>query len=189
MTEVIVRILLKLGEPDHFLGVDTLTVDDGGDLPVGAAGIKADAAAVHVAADGLRNLIGGGAGLQRQIQNFQIPLIELVHKVKVKLALTVSGIALLQPLGQLRAAADGNPEAAGGPQQELHIPLHIAVIRLRHFRRAMDKGVMDGDTVLVPLQSDGNGLRRILQISGPPDTKGDKLGVQLGGMLHLIFNA
>ena len=189
MTEVVVGILLQFGEPDHFLGVDALAVDDSGDLPVGAAGVEADAAAVHMAAHGLSHLVGGRALLQRQIQNLQIPLVELIDEGKIKVALTLGGVGLLQPLRQLAAAADGHPEAAGGPQQELDITLHIAVVGLCHFGGAVNHGVVDGNPTLVPLQCDGQRLGSALQIRLAPDTKGNKGGIQLGCVLHFIVYA
>ena len=137
----------------------------------------------------LGDLVGGGAAFQRQIQNLQIPLIELVHKGEIEVTLALGGIGLLQPLSQLRAAADGDAEAAGGPQQELHIAFHVAVVRLRHCGGAVDEGSVNGNPALVPLQSDGDGLFRALQVGLPPDAEGNEAGVQLGWMLHLVFNA
>ena len=55
---VISGVGLGLGMPDHLLGVHALAVDDGADFPVGAACVKADAAAVHVSADGHGSLVG-----------------------------------------------------------------------------------------------------------------------------------
>ena len=64
-----------------------------------------------------------------------------------------------------------------------------SVIRLRHVRRAMDAGVVDGNTALVPLNGNGDGLLRVLQIGGAPHAEGDKLRVQFGRMLHVVFDA
>ncbi len=105
------------------------------------------------------------------------------------MALAVGGIGLLQAPGNLGAAADAHPEAADGPEQEFHIPLHIPVIGLSHFRGAVDEGVLHGDAALVPLHGDGNGLLRALEVGGAPDPEGNKAGVQLGSMLHFIINA
>ena len=189
MAEVVVGILVQLGEPDDLLGVDALAVDNGGYLPVRAAGVKADAAAVHIAAHRLGDLVGGGAGLQRQIKDFQLLLVELLHKAIVEFPLTAGLVSRLQFLRQLGAAADGDLKAADGPQQELHIPLHIPVVGFRHVGGAVDEGVVHGDPAPVTLHGDGDGLLRVLQVGLPPDAEGDKGGVQLGGMLHLVFNA
>ena len=153
------------------------------------SGVKADAAAVHVAAHGLRHLVGRRAFLQRQIQDFQIPLVELIDKGVVKVPLPLGGVGLLQPLGQLAAAADGHPESAGGPEQELDVPLYIPVVSLGHLRGAVNEGVMDRNPALIPLQSDGQGLFGIFQVGFPPYAKGNKGRIQLGGVLHLIVNA
>ena len=90
---VILGIGGDFGMPDHFFGVDGLSVHYGGHLSVGTAGIKADAAAVQIAADGFGDLVGSGAIFQRQVNDLQIPLIELVEerKVKMPLALGVVG--------------------------------------------------------------------------------------------------
>ena len=189
MAKVVVGVALQLGEPNHFLRVDAFPVNDSGDLAVRAAGIKADAAAVHVAAHGLGGFVGCGAGVQRQVQNFQLPLVELVEERVVKVTRAIAPVSLLQLLGQLAAAADGNPEAAGGPEQELDIALHIAVVGLRHFGCAVDAGVVNGDAALVTLQSDSDGLFSPFQVSGAPDAEGDKCGVQPGSVLHGIFDA
>ena len=101
----------------------------------------------------------------------------------------MGGVGLPQPPGKLRAAADTHPEAAGGPEQEFYISLQIAIVGILHLRRAVDKRMVDGDTALVTLQSDGDGLLRVLQIGFPPDAKGDEAGVQLRGVLHWIVNA
>ena len=115
-------------------------------------------------------------------------LVNLMEEHAIKLALTLRGVGLLQALGKLRAAADIDAEAAGGPQQELHIALHIAIVCLSHLGRAVDEGMMDGDTLIVTLYSDGNGLLGILEISLTPHTEGNKGRIQLGSMFHLIIN-
>ena len=189
MLEVIVGILVQLRQPHNFFGEDGLAIHNCGNLHVGTASIEADTATVHVTADGLSHLVALGACFQGQIQNLQITLIELVYKVKVEVTVTLGGICLLQTLSQLAAAADGNTEAAGGPQQELHIALNIAVVSFCHFGSTVDKGLMYRNTALVTLQSDSQGLGSALQVSGTPYTKRNKGGVQLGGMFHLIFDS
>ena len=164
-------------------------VDDSGNLTVGSACVETDTAAVHITAHGLSNLVCLGTCLQRQIQNLQSFFVQLLYKGIVELTLALGSIGCLQLLGQLGAAADGNTETADGPQQELHIALHIAVVCLRHFGSAVDKGMVNRNTALIPLNGDGNGLLCILQICRTPHAKGNEGGIQLGGMLHLIFNS
>ena len=186
---MVLGIRLELGEPDDLLGIDALAVDHGRDLPVGTAGVEADAAAVQIAADGLGHFIGGGAGVQGQVNDLQVALVELVEEGEFKVTFPLGVVGLFQPLGKRAAAADAHPETADGPQQELDIALHIAVVGLGHFRRAVDAGVVDGNAALVPLNGDGDGLLRVLQIGGAPHAEGDKLLIQLGRMLHVVFDA
>ena len=188
MFVVVIGVLVELGEPDDLLRVDTFAVDDSGDLSIGAACIKTNAAAIHIPAHGLRLLVGGRAAFQRKVENLQLLLVHLLDEGVVKLTLTCGGVGLLELLCQLRAAADGNLEPADGPQQELHIPLHIAVVSIAHLGSAVDEGAVDGDAAPIPFHGDGNGLLRVLQVGFPPYAEGDKGFVQLGGMLHLIFN-
>ena len=189
MLEVVIRVLLEFGEPDHFFGVNALAVNHSRNLPVGTAGIKANAAAVHMSTHRLSHFIGLRALLQGQAQNLQGCFIDLMEEGAVKMPRSVRGVVFLQPLSQIGAAAHGYPEAAGGPEQEFDIPLHIPVVGLSHFRGAVDAGVVDRDAALVPLNSDGDGLLGVLQVNFPPDTEGDEGGVQFGGVFHLVVNA
>ena len=175
--------------PDNFLGVDTLAVDHSGDLPVRATGIKADPAAVHVTADGLGALVGSGTLLQRQIQNLQRTLVELLNKIVVKGTLTCGGVGFLQLLSDGRRAADVDTETTDGPQQELHVPLHIAIIGIKHSLSAVNKGVAHRDQAVVPLHSDGNGLGSTLAVCICPNAEGDKLRIQGRNMFQFIVNA
>ena len=161
-----------------------MTVDHRGNLPVGAAGVEADAAAVQVAPHGGGGLSDLGAVLQGQIQDLQLLLVKLIEEGAVKIPLPAGGIGLLQPPGQLRAAAYRYPETAGGPQQKFHIPLHIPVIRLRHLGRAVDKGVVYRNLPLVPLHRNGNRHLGVLEVSLPPNSEGNERRIQLRGMLH-----
>ena len=187
--ELVLGIGLGLGMPDHFLGVNALAVDDSGDLTVGTAGIKADAAAVHVAADGTGGLVGSGAGAQGQIQDLQLALVELLEEVVIEEADTVSGVGLLQLLGDLGATADTDLKTADGPQQELDIAFHIAVVRISHFGSAVDIGVAHGNMTLVTLNSNGDGVLGALQISIGPNAEGDKIRVQRRNVLQIIAYA
>ncbi len=223
--ELVGGILVQLGIPDHFLGVDALAVDHSGNFAVGSACVKADAAAVQMTADGhgllvglgagiqgqiydlqmlfvqleeevvvkgalaVFLLVGLGAGIQGQIYDLQMLFVQLEEEVVVKGALAVFGVSVLQLLGDVRAAADGHPEATDGPQQELHIPLHIAVVRLCHFGGAVDEGAVDGDLALIPLNGDGKGLVRALEVCFGPYAEGDETGVEDGDVLHFVVNA
>ena len=52
----------------------------------------------------------------------------------------------------------------------------------------VDAGVMDGDTRIIALNSDGDGLLGILEVGLAPYAEGDKSGIQLGSMFHLIID-
>ena len=175
--------------PDHLLRVDTLAVDHSGDLAVGSTGIKADAAAIHMTTDGAGGLIGLGAGTQGQIQDLQLALIELLEEIIVEESDTLGGVGLLQLLSDLAAAADAHTEATDGPQQELDIALHIAIVSLSHLGGTVDEGVTDGNMALIPLHSDGEGLLSTLEVGIRPDTEGDKLRVKGRNMLQIVAYA
>ena len=133
--------------------------------------------------------IGGGATFQRQIPDFQIHLVKFMEEVEVKGTLAGGRVVPDHLLGDFRGTADGYPEAADGPQEELDHPLHIAVIGLSHVWRSMDKGVADGNLPLVPLHGDGDGLLCIFQVCVHPDAEGDKAGIQLGRVLGIVLNS
>ena len=105
------------------------------------------------------------------------------------MTLPLGVIGLFQPLGKRAAAADAHPEAADGPQQELDIALHVAVVGLGHFRRAVDLRLTDGDLALIALERDGQGLFRAPGIGLEPHAEGDKVRIELRHMLDGIFNA
>ena len=185
MAVLIARIRVLLGEPDNFLRVNSLAVNDSGDLPVGSAGVEADAAAVQMAAQGLGSLVGSGALIQRQRNDLQLLLIKLLEEVIVKSTLAIDRIGGLQFLGQLITAADIDLEATDGPQQELHIPLHIPVVSLSHFSGSVDLGVVNGNIALILFNSNGNGLSSTLQVALCPQAEGDKFRIQFRDILHV----
>ena len=175
--------------PHDLLRIDHFPIHHGADLPVRPAGIKADAAAVHVAANGTGAFVCLRTLFQRQINDLQRALVELLEKVAVKGPDALRGIVLLQPPGDLRAAADIHPEAADGPQQEFYIPLHIPVIRLCHSICAVDHCPADGKIALFPFYGNGDGLPRTLAVGIRPNPKGNKTGVQLRYVFHSIWDA
>ena len=186
---VVVGVGLGFREPDDLLGIDAFAVDHSGNLPIGTAGVKANATAVQMAADGHGVLVGGRRFFVGQVDHFQIPLIELLYEVKVKGAFAVGLIGAAQLLRQLGAAADVDPEATDGVEQEFDDPLHIAVIGIAHFGSAVNSGVSDGDMSFVPFHGDGQRNGSTLLIVLHPDAEGNEAGVQNGGVLHVIMNA
>ena len=117
--------------------------------------------------------------------DLQRTLVELLEEVAVEGTLAIEGVSGLDALGDLGAAADGDLEAADGPQQELHVPLQIPVVGIEHFRGAVDLGVADGDLALVALHSDGHGLGGGLLVLVGPNAEGDEAGIQLRNVLHV----
>ena len=111
---MIVGVRGGLGEPDHFLRVDALAVDDGGHLAVGAAGVKANAAAVQMAADGLRIVLLLRQGLTGN--HFKGTLVDAGHEIGVKGAGALGGVGRFQRLINGLVAADVHPEAALHPE-------------------------------------------------------------------------
>ena len=186
---MVVGILLGLGVPDHFLGVDTLAIDDGRDLPVGAACIKADAAAIQMTAHGEGGFIGLGTFVQGQVQDLKVLFVELVEEIAVEAPLAFGTVSGLQLFCDGRAAADIDPETADGPQQELYITLHKAVVCLFHFGSAVNVGVDNGDLTVVALNGDGYGLLGALQVAVYPHTEGNKAGIQLRDVIDIKINA
>ena len=166
------------------LGVDGLPVDDGGDLPVGAAGVKADAAAVQVAADGLGLLVGGGEVLLGAEHDLEAPLEDVVHKVPVEVPDAAGHIGLLQLFRGLLAAADGDPPAAHAPEQELDGALHEAVVGLGK-ALVPEEGLKDGNAPVVPLHGHLEGPAGFTQKGVRPDGEGDEARLQ-GGLVGIV---
>ena len=115
MPVVVIGVFVQLGEPDDLFRVDTFAVDHSGDFSIGAACVKTDAAAIHIPAHRFRLFVGGRAGIQRKVENLQILLVHLLDESAVKLTFAGGRVGILESLGQLRAAADGNLEPADGP--------------------------------------------------------------------------
>ena len=186
---MILGVRLRLRVPDDLLGIDGLAVDDCGDLAVGAARVKADAAALHMATDGDGGLVCLRQLLGRAVDDLERHFIDVLHELHVERALAREGIGALQTLRQRAVAADPDAEAADGPQQEFYIALDIAIIGLGHFRRAVDLRLTDGDLALIALERDGQGLFCAPGIGLEPHAEGDKVRIELRHMLDGIFNA
>ncbi len=182
--------------PDDLFGIDGLAVDHSRDLAVGAACVKADAAALHMSADRHRGVVFVREVRGRQaVHDLKAALVDVRHKLHVKPALAVFTLAvfkidvlLLQTAGNVACAEDVNLEAADGPQKELHIPLYKAIVGLSHLGRAVDAGAAHGDFAALALNRDGQGPGRVLQIGLHPGAEGDKVRIQLRQVLDLKLN-
>ena len=93
---VVVRVGGGLGEPHHLLGEDGLSVDDGGHLPVGAARVKADAAALQMPAYGAGRRSGLREALPRRL-HAEGTAVHRLHHGHVKGTGAVGAETLPQP--------------------------------------------------------------------------------------------
>ena len=184
---VVLGVRLRLGVPDHLLGIDHFAVDNGGDLPVGAAGVEADAAAAQVAADLPRAAAGGGkVPLLHGFQREGTPEYRL-HQRCVKGPGAVGPVYFRQAAGQVVTAADTDPPAAHAPQQQLYGALQKA--QVGGVCHAPQAGIEHGHLPLLPLHGDADGAMGLLQISVPPRSKGQVGLVQGWAVLHRAGDA
>ena len=175
--------------PNHFFGIDAFSVDHRRNLPVRTAGIEADAAAVQMTTNGLRTFIGSRAAFQREIQDLQLPLINLFKEITIKSPCSFFAVGLLQSGGDIAAATDADPETTDGPKKEFYISLHIPIVRIEHLLGAVDKGIPHGSVAFVPLNGDGDGLFCTLAVGICPQTEGDKFRIQCRNILHFVVYA
>ena len=183
---VIVGVRVDLGQPDDLLGEDRLAVDDGGDLPVGAARVEADAAALQMAAHGLGGVMALGDGVRQH--HLEGMLVDPRHEVPVELPLpapAVDGAEVVIDAPVVHV----DPEAALHPQGRLHQAVDVVPVRLRLLRRAVDEGPGGGDLPVRALYGDGHGLFRGLQEGGVEPQDGDELRIELGDVLDLDGDA
>ena len=181
-------IRLSLGVPDHLLGIHRFAVDNGRDLPVRAAGVKADAAAVPMPADppgaaAGRGKIRLGHGLQHKGA-----LKHRLHKVRIEGAYPRGGVDARQFLRQFIAAADADAPAAHAPQQQLDGALQKPQIS-GAVRVVPQPGLEYRRLSVLPLHGDADGAMCLRQIGRPPRGKGDEAAVQRGPGFHMEGNA
>ncbi len=188
LVEMVLGILGDLREPHDLLGVHRLSVDDRGDLAVGAARIEADAAALHVPADGLGGLVGGGEGLLGAGDHLELLLIDVLEEAEVEGALALGGVGGRQLLGDLVAAAQVHAEAARAPQGELDEALDVAQVGLGELGPA-DGALADGDQAVFALDGDGDGVGRLFEVLAHPHAERDELVVENGNVLDRILDA
>ena len=182
---VIVGVSSNFGEPDDLLGEDGLTVDDGGHLAVRATRVKADAAAVQMAAhgDGLIQRLGNVLGVDHLEGLFK----HVGHEVPVKGAGTLGAVGGLQILIHL-LVVDIDLIAALHPQLGLDQTVNVVAVGLVHLGGAVNKGVVGGHLLIGTLYGDGDGLFRRGQKSTVEVEQGNKLGVENGGVFDLNRN-
>ena len=173
--------------PDDLLGVDRFAVYDSGDLAVGAARVKADAAAVRGAA-GLSGLLMG-SGKMRFVRNHDLKgsLIDILHKADVKFPLPALAVFLLHPLCDRVVAAEGNFPAADAPEEHLDNALCIAIIGLGKFRAAEPR-FKYGDQTVLAFDSDPERLSSVFQIGLRPNAERNEVLVQQGLIFQRVCN-
>ena len=173
---VVLGIGGHLRVPDHLLGEHGLPVHHGGHLPVGPAGVEANAAAVYMPADGLGHvpLLGDLVA----DDHFEGPLVHAGHEVGVKGPGSGEGVGLLQIGTDPLVAADIDLPAALHPQQALHQPVHVVAVGLIPLVGAVDEGMAHRHLSPVPLHGDGHRLSGRGQKGLVESHHGEKFPVQ-----------
>ena len=184
---VIIGVGVGLGEPDHFLAVHALTVDDRGDLTVTSAGVEADAAAIQMTADGLgKALLLGHLVHPHHLKGM---LEHVTHVVEVEVPGAAGGIVLLHGVAHSLVAGQIHPEAALHPQQSLDDAVNIVDIRLPQLLRAVDTGAVNGHLAVGTFNGHIEGFFRVLQKRLIKAAQGNERGVQRGEMLDVHVDA
>ena len=168
--------------PDDLLGVDRLAVYDSRHLAVGAARVKADAAAVRMAAD--------LSGLLVRLREARLVREDDLKRalVHVELALPARAVLVLHTLCDRVVAAEVHAPAADAPQEHLDAALSITVVCLGECRAAQLRLVYGHKTVFT-LDRDFERALRAFFICAGPDAEGNKRAVQRGQIPDLVFNA
>ena len=174
---VVVGVLGDLGIPHDLLGEYALAVDDRADLAVASAGVEADAAAVHVAAHGLRIAVLGGHGVAEH--HLEGALVDIGHEVRVKLTRAAGAIGVLYGLVHGLAAAYIDLEAALHPEKHLYQAVNVVLVRLVHLRCAVDEGVVHRYFSAGALHGQRDGLGGSAEKGGEKFAQGDEAGVEL----------
>ena len=175
---VVVGVRNGLGVPHNLFAVNGLTVDHGAHLPVRAAGVKADAGAVQMAAHALGLLEGRGLLAVRQGRHFKGALVDVGHEVAVKGAAAALAVGVGHIGGQCVVAADGHLEAAPAPQQKLHQTVHIILIRGLHLGRAVHLALPGADLAAAAFHCNAQRLGGVLFVSLEKQPQRHKAGVQ-----------
>ena len=153
---VVIRVGVRLGKPHDLLGIHGLTVDDGGDLAVAAARIKAYAAAVKVPARGRGRILRLGQNVG--INYLKGAFIYLGEIVPVKLLAAAGAEAAADVLIHIAIAADIHAPAALHPEQRLDKAADVIPVGVKHIGSAVDERVNGGHLAAAALHGDAEGL-------------------------------
>ena len=152
---VVGRVRVQAGRPHHLLAEDGLAVDDRADLAVGSAQVKADAAALQVAAQGLAELprrghLRRGAGQDLEGLAVDVP----AHELAVEGPGPGGRVDRAQMVGDGRRPAHVGPAAAPLPQQELEEALDVGEVgREAGMALGEDHGLEARQGAIRPLQA------------------------------------
>ena len=174
--------------PDDLLRVDCLAVHDGGDFPIGAAGVKADAAAVCMTADPSGLFAGSGEMRLVRDYNFKGALIDVLHKADVEFPLPTRAVFVLHTLCDRVVAAEGNFPAADAPEKHLDKALDKAHIRLGEFRAAQLR-LKHGNKAVFALHGDFERAGSFFQVGLCPHAERNDVRIERGQVFDRIFNA
>ena len=184
---VVVRVAVYFGKPDNLFGIDGLSVDHGGDLAVASAGVKADAAALHMAAHGL----GGVLGLRQLVRqhNLKGMLEHAGHVVPVKGLLAVGAVCGGEVIVGVLIAADVDLKAAFHPEDGLYQAVYVVVVCFAHLLGAVDIGAAYRHLAVGTFYRDAHGLCGVLQESLIELVQGNEAGIQFGFVFNVQFDA
>ena len=147
------------------------------DFTIGAARVKADAAAIRVAANFTRLLMRLREMCFIAEHDLKRPLIHVLHKTGIKGALAGLRVFRLHLRSQRIIAAKIHAPAADGPEQHFDHTLGIAIVCLGKFRAAQ-LGLIDRHKAVLALDSDFEGLVCALEIGFCPYAEGNEVLVQ-----------
>ena len=155
---VVLGIGVHLGEPNYLLGVDGLPVHHRRNLAVRTAGVEADAAAVHVAANGLGIVLGlGDLVAEHHLKGM---FKDVCHVVKVEILNASGGKVLPEIPGYSFLPGYVDLKATLHPQDGLDQAVDIVPVGRLHFRGAVNKGAADRHLAAGALHGDVHRLFR-----------------------------
>ena len=127
---MILRIILELGEPDYFLGINRFAFNYRAYLAVASARIKADAATVEMTSNGGCGLLGCGSLIEGDVDDLKGCLVNARHKLAVESADAALGVIRLNFVCNNLGARDDDLITAANPKKCLNYSLNKVVIFL-----------------------------------------------------------
>ena len=174
--------------PDNLFGVDGLAVDDGRDLAVRAARVKADAAAVRVTADVDGQLIGGGEVVLRADDDLQGALEHIELEARVKFPCAAGTVSVPNLRGDRIVALKIDTEAASRPEKHFDEPLCKSYVRGSESFAAQAR-LIDGDLAVIAFDSDLERAICFFQIRLCPHAEGNEPRIERGHILNRVIDS